>query len=96
MLAQRLPSILPPMDAREMLDVSMIASLGGELKDGQLSRRRPFRSPHHSASCQPLLVAASRKAWRNGIGPSWCVVSGRIAGVSIARLGSNPAADRDW
>lgn len=55
MLAQRLPSILPPLDAREMLDISMIASLGGELKDGQLTRRRPFRSPHHSAS-MPALV----------------------------------------
>jgi magnesium chelatase family protein len=61
MLAQRLPSILPPMDAREMLDVSMIASLGGELKDGQLSRRRPFRSPHHSAS-MPALVGGGLRA----------------------------------
>lgn len=61
MLAQRLPSILPPMDAREMLDVSMIASLGGELKDGQLSRRRPFRSPHHSAS-MPALVGGGMRA----------------------------------
>ena len=61
MLAQRLPSILPPMDAREMLDVSMIASLGGELKDGQLSRRRPFRNPHHSAS-MPALVGGGLRA----------------------------------
>ncbi len=55
MLAQRMPSILPPLDPREMLDVSMIASLSGELKDGQLTRRRPFRAPHHSAS-MPALV----------------------------------------
>ncbi|MDE2445139.1 MAG: YifB family Mg chelatase-like AAA ATPase [Alphaproteobacteria bacterium] len=61
MLAQRLPSILPPMDAREMLDISMIASLGGELKDGQLTRRRPFRAPHHSAS-MPALVGGGLKA----------------------------------
>ncbi len=61
MLASRLPSILPPMDAREMLDVSMIASLGGEVKDGRLSRRRPFRSPHHSAS-MPALVGGGLKA----------------------------------
>jgi magnesium chelatase family protein len=61
MLAGRLPSILPPMDPREMLDVSMIASLGGELKDGQLSRRRPFRSPHHSAS-MPALVGGGLRA----------------------------------
>src|SRR5436190_10198613 len=61
MLAQRLPSILPPMDPREMLDVSMVALLSGELKDGGLSRRRPFRSPHHSAS-MPALVGGGLRA----------------------------------
>jgi magnesium chelatase family protein len=61
MLAQRLPSLLPPLEAKEMLDISIIASLGGELKSGQLSRRRPFRSPHHSAS-MPALVGGGLKA----------------------------------
>ena len=61
MLAQRLPSILPPMDGREMLEASMIASLAGELGEGRLSRRRPFRAPHHSAS-QPALVGGGLKA----------------------------------
>lgn len=61
MLAQRLPSILPPMDSREMLDVSMIASLAGELAGGKLSRRRPFRNPHHSAS-MPALVGGGLRA----------------------------------
>ena len=61
MLAQRMPSILPPMDPREMLDVSMVASLGGELKDGRLSQRRPFRAPHHSAS-MPALVGGGTRA----------------------------------
>ena len=61
MLAQRLPSILPPMDSREMLDVSMVASLAGELSGGQLSRRRPFRAPHHSAS-MPALVGGGLRA----------------------------------
>ncbi len=61
MLAQRLPSILPPLDPREMLDVSMIASLGGELKDGQLTKHRPFRAPHHSAS-MPALVGGGLRA----------------------------------
>lgn len=61
MLAQRLPSILPPMDAREMLDVSMVASLAGELAGGQLSRQRPFRAPHHSAS-MPALVGGGLRA----------------------------------
>jgi magnesium chelatase family protein len=49
------------MEARDMLDVSMIASLSGELKDGQLSRARPFRSPHHSAS-MPALVGGGLRA----------------------------------
>jgi magnesium chelatase family protein len=61
MLAQRLPSILPPMDPREMLDISMIASIGGELRDGKLTRARPFRSPHHSAS-MPALVGGGLRA----------------------------------
>jgi magnesium chelatase family protein len=61
MLAQRLPSILPPMDSREMLDVSMVASLAGELAGGKLSRRRPFRAPHHSAS-MPALVGGGLRA----------------------------------
>lgn len=61
MLAQRLPSILPPMDSREMLDVSMVASLAGELSNGRLSRRRPFRNPHHSAS-MPALVGGGLRA----------------------------------
>jgi magnesium chelatase family protein len=55
MLAQRLPSILPPLNPRELLDVSMIASIAGELADGALSDRRPFRAPHHSASMAALV-----------------------------------------
>ncbi|HTJ56121.1 MAG TPA: YifB family Mg chelatase-like AAA ATPase, partial [Devosiaceae bacterium] len=55
MLAARLPSILPPLDARELLDVSMIQSIAGELADGALSDRRPFRAPHHSASMAALV-----------------------------------------
>ncbi len=55
MLAQRLPGLLPPLDAREALELSMIQSLAGELREGAISRRRPFRSPHHSAS-MPALV----------------------------------------
>jgi magnesium chelatase family protein len=60
MLAARLPSILPPLDARELLDVSMIASIAGELADGALSDRRPFRAPHHSASMAALVGGGLR------------------------------------
>jgi magnesium chelatase family protein len=55
MLAQRLPSILPPLAPRELLDVSMIQSVAGHLADGALSNRRPFRAPHHSASMAALV-----------------------------------------
>jgi magnesium chelatase family protein len=55
MLAQRLPSILPPLTPRELLEVSMIHSVAGILAGGVLTDRRPFRAPHHSAS-MPALV----------------------------------------
>jgi magnesium chelatase family protein len=60
MLASRLPSILPPLDARELLDVSMIASVAGELTGGAISDRRPFRAPHHSASMAALVGGGLR------------------------------------
>lgn len=55
MLAQRLPSILPPLSPRELLEVSTIQSVAGLLADGALSNRRPFRAPHHSASMAALV-----------------------------------------
>ncbi|EFO32219.1 putative Mg chelatase family protein [Roseibium sp. TrichSKD4] len=55
MLASRLPSILQPLEPRELLEVSMITSLAGELADGRLTDRRPFRAPHHSASMAALV-----------------------------------------
>jgi magnesium chelatase family protein len=50
LLASCLPSILPDLTAAEALEVSMIASVAGTLDGGRISRARPFRSPHHSAS----------------------------------------------
>ncbi|MFO1068626.1 MAG: YifB family Mg chelatase-like AAA ATPase [Geminicoccaceae bacterium] len=55
MLAARLVGLLPPLDAAETLEVSMIASIGGRLENGRLSRRRPFRSPHHAASMAAMV-----------------------------------------
>ena len=55
MLAQRLPSLLPPLAPRELLEVSMIQSVSGHLAGGALSNRRPFRAPHHSASMAALV-----------------------------------------
>ncbi len=60
MLAARLPGLLPSLDAREALEVSMVQSLAGALKDGALSRLRPFRDPHHSASMAALIGGGLR------------------------------------
>ena len=61
MLAARLPSILPPLAPAELLEVSMVASIAGEIKGGALTNRRPFRAPHHSAS-MPALVGGGIRA----------------------------------
>jgi magnesium chelatase family protein len=51
MLAKRLPSLLPPLQPAEMLEVS----LAGDLAGGRIGRTRPFRAPHHSASMAALV-----------------------------------------
>jgi magnesium chelatase family protein len=50
LLASCMPGILPPLDATEALEVSMVASMAGTLEGGRILRTRPFRAPHHSAS----------------------------------------------
>ena len=55
LLAACLPGILPPLEPSEALEVSMVASVAGELAGGKIRRRRPYRAPHHSAS-MPALV----------------------------------------
>ena len=72
MLAARLPGVLPPLDPAEALEVSMIHSVAGLLRDGKLLRQRPFRDPHHSAST-PALVGGGQR--------------GRPGEVSLAHLG---------
>jgi len=54
LLAACLPGILPDLTPAEALEVSMVASVAGILEDGRISRTRPFRSPHHSASMAAL------------------------------------------
>lgn len=72
MLAAALPGILPELTPAEALEVSMVASMAGQLEGGRLLRARPFRSPHHSAS-MPALVGGGSKA--------------RPGEVSLAHLG---------
>jgi magnesium chelatase family protein len=72
LLASCLPGILPELTPSETLEVSMIASVAGQLVDGRLVRSRPFRAPHHSAS-MPALVGGGLKV--------------RPGEVSLAHLG---------
>ena len=60
MLAARLSGLLPPLSAAEMLEISMIQSLAGLLEGGRLTRTRPFRAPHHSASMAAMVGGGVR------------------------------------
>ena len=72
LLAAALPGILPELSPQEALEVSMVASMAGELEGGRLLRARPYRAPHHSAS-MPALVGGGARA--------------RPGEVSLAHLG---------
>ncbi|MDR1027429.1 MAG: YifB family Mg chelatase-like AAA ATPase [Rickettsiales bacterium] len=54
MLASRVPGILPPMTANEVLETSMIWSIAGQLENRGLVATRPFRPVHHSCSAPAL------------------------------------------
>ena len=54
LMAACLPGILSPLDPAEALEVSMVQSVAGMLAGGRLTRTRPFRAPHHSASMAAL------------------------------------------
>ncbi len=61
MLAKRLPGLIPPLSAQEVLEVSVIASIAGQLdKDAGLVIQRPYRDPHSSAS-MPAMVGGGRQ-----------------------------------
>lgn len=60
MLAKVLTSLLPPLTPDELLDVTKIYSLSGELID-DIVPTRPFRAPHHTAS-QIALIGGGVKA----------------------------------
>lgn len=50
MLATRLPGILAPLSLEQAIEVSRVHSSAGLLRGQALSRRPPFRQPHHSGS----------------------------------------------
>ena len=55
MMAERLPTILPPMTWNEMVEVSRIQDVIGLLGDNGLVRNRPFRHPHHTATLASMV-----------------------------------------
>lgn len=55
MLAARLPGLLPPMSDAEALESAALQSLGSGGFRMEVWRRRPFRSPHHSASAVAIV-----------------------------------------
>ena len=59
MLAARLPTILPPLDEDEILQVALIHSIAGENVSKVLEGQRPFRAPHHSATAPGLIGGGS-------------------------------------
>ncbi len=54
MLAKTLPTILPPLEREEMLEVTQLHSLAS-LQFDKIITNRPFRSPHHTASQQAMI-----------------------------------------
>ncbi len=90
MLAERLTSLLPDMNDRDALDVSRIHSAAGILRPGVgLSRRPPYRAPHHTASLVALIGGGS-SAMRPG---EISLASGGV--LFLDELGEFPAGHLD-
>ncbi len=62
MLAQRLPSILPPLTRSEAIEAMRIQSVTGRLEHDRLPTERPFRAPHHSITTAGL-IGGARRGW---------------------------------
>lgn len=60
LMASCMPGILPELTPAEALEVSMVASVAGTLEGGRMTRARPYRSPHHSASMAALVGGGLR------------------------------------
>ncbi|WP_269479140.1 ATP-binding protein [Neorickettsia helminthoeca] len=54
MLAKRIVGIMPPLSSKETMEINMIASVAGNFTN-KIYKRRPFRSPHQSASVAAII-----------------------------------------
>jgi magnesium chelatase family protein len=96
MLAQRLPSILPPLEPQELLEVAMIQSVAGVIINGSLTSNRPFRAPHHSASMAALVGGGTRpKPGEVALAHQWRPLSRRVCGISSACARCTSPANRE-
>jgi magnesium chelatase family protein len=59
LLAKALIDLMPPLSFPEAIEVTRIYSSLGLVKDGLISSKRPFRSPHHSASVPAIVGGGS-------------------------------------
>ena len=56
LLAERLPSLLPPLTEQQVLEVTAIHSVAGELRpERPMVVRPPYQAPHHTASAAALV-----------------------------------------
>lgn len=61
MLAKAYPSLLPPLEEEEMIQVTKIYSASGRIPEGgSIITQRPFRSPHHTTSYAGMIGGGSR------------------------------------
>lgn len=62
LLSRAFPSILPPLEKPEIIEVSKIYSICGLLGTSSFISKRPFRSPHHTTSRVGLIGGGTKPA----------------------------------
>jgi len=86
LLAACLPGILPPLSPAEALEVSMVQSVAGLLEGGRISRARPFRAPHHSASMAALTGGGVKSLGKRDSAPHRARFSFRVTGGKLNKF----------
>lgn len=86
LMASCLPGILPDLTTEEVLETSMVQSVAGMLQDGRISRARPFRSPHHSASIAALTGGGVKSLGKRDSAPHRARFSFRVTGGKLNKF----------